>query len=275
MLLKLKLIINKKRMKTTKITLLFIALINVFSFQLLAQKNNQPLQLEPLLEQYSKEYYTLNPLEGTQAGINDYNNQMEITISGEYIKKAKALNQKYLSQLAVINKAGLTASQLLSIDVLTYKLKSENERLNNSLGFYRPVDQFVFSFPTRFATVGSGAGFIPFNTEKDYRNFISRMKGFQIWVDQAIANMRKGIAQNNTNPKAAMIKVPPQLKPIFKGAVEENVFYKPLLKLPNDLDSVAAIQLKKDYSAAIETIIKPAYKKLHRSEERRVGKECA
>src|SRR5918993_1843454 len=128
--------------------------------------SNQPLSLEELLEQYSKEYYALNPLEATQAGINEYNSQLEITISEEYIKKAKALNQKYLTQLAVINKAGLTATDLLSIDVLTYKLKSENERLNNSLGFYRPVDQFVFSFSTRFATLGSGAGFVPFNTEK-------------------------------------------------------------------------------------------------------------
>ena len=250
-------------MKNKKTILLFIALINIFSFQLLAQKTNQPIQLESLLEQYSKEYYALNPLEATQAGINDYNNQLEITISEEYIKKAKALNQKYLGQLAVINKAGLTASQLLSIDVLTYKLKSENEILKNSLGFYRPVDQFVFSFPTRFATLGSGAGFVPFNKEKDYRDFINRMKGFQIWVDQAIANMRKGVKQNNTNPKATMEKVPAQLKPLFESALEQNVFYKPLLKLPTDLDSVAAIQLKKDYSAAIETIIKPAYKKLH------------
>ena len=158
-------------MKTRQIKLLLIVLIHLFSFQVLAQKTNHPIQLEQLLEQYSKEYYTLNPLEATQAGVNDYNNQIEITISGEYIKKAKALNQKYLTQLGVINKAGLTASELLSIDVLTYKLKSENERLNNSLGFYRPVDQFVFSFPTRFATLGSGAGFIPFNTEKDYQGF--------------------------------------------------------------------------------------------------------
>ncbi len=249
------------KMKIT--TLIIFAVLSVFSFQLLAQKTNQPIRLEKLLEQYSKEYYALHPLEATQAGINDYNNQLEITISEDYIKKAKALNQKYLRQLAVINKAGLTASQLLSIDVLTYKLKSENERLNNSLGFYRPVDQFVFSFPTRFATLGSGAGFVPFNTEKDYRDFISRMKGFQTWVDQAIANMRKGVAQNNTNPRASMEKVPPQLKPLFESAVQENVFYKPLLKLPTNLDSVSAIQLKKDYSAAIETIIKPAYKKLH------------
>ncbi len=250
-------------MKIKQTALTFFTLINLFSFQLLAQKKNQPIKLEQLLEQYSKEYYALNPLDATQAGIIDYNSQLEITISEAYIKKAKALNQKYLTQLGLINKAGLTASQLLSIDVLTYKLKSENERLNNSLGFYRPVDQFVFSFSTRFATLGSGAGFIPFNTEKDYSNFISRMKGFQTWVNQAIANMRKGVAQNNTNPRAAMEKVPPQLKPLFEGAIQENVFYKPLLKLPANLDSSAAVQLKKDYTDAIETIVKPAYKKLH------------
>ena len=246
-----------------KRTILISILALLTSFSQSSFRTNPPFRLGQLLEQYSREYYALNPLEATQAGINDYNNQIEITISEEYIKKAKALNQKYLTQLAVINKAGLTASELLSIDVLTYKLKSENERLNNSLGFYRPVDQFVFSFPTRFATLGSGAGFIPFNTEKEYRDFISRMKGFQTWVDQAIANMRKGVEQNNTNPKAAMEKVPPQLKPLFEGPVQENVFYKPLLKLPTVLDSVAAIQLKNDYSDAIEKIIKPAYKKLH------------
>ena len=246
-----------------KRTILISILAILTSFFQSSFRPNPPFQLEQLLEQYSKEYYALNPLEATQAGINDYNSQLEITISEDYIKRAKALNLKYLDTLRIISKVGLTTSELLSIDILTYKLKSENEILNNSLGFYRPVDQFVFSFPTRFATLGSGAGFVPFNTEKDYRDFISRMKGFQTWVDQAIANMRRGIAQNNTNPKAAMEKVPPQLKPLFEGALQDNVFYKPLLKLPANLDSAAAVQLKKDYSAAIEIIIKPAYKKLH------------
>lgn len=220
-------------------------------------------QLEPLLEQYSKEYYALNPLAATSAGIMDYNDQLEITISEEHIGKTKALNQKYLDKLKTINKTALNASELLSIDVLTYKLTTENESLNSSLQFYRPVDQFVFSFPTRFATLGSGAGFVPFNKEKDYRDFISRMKHFQKWVDQAIANMQKGLALNNTNPRAPMEKVPPQLKPLFEGSLHNNVFYKPLLKLPENIDSIAAQRLKKDYSDAIEVVLKPSYKKLH------------
>ncbi len=246
-----------------KKTILIATLALLTSFSQSSFRADAPFPLGELLERYSKEYYALNPLAATEAGVNDYNSQLEITISEDYIRKAKALNKKYLDTLRFISKSGLTESELLSIDVLTYKLKSENEILNNSLGFYKPVDQFVFSFPTKFATLGSGAGFIPFNTEKDYRDFISRMKFFQIWVDQAIANMQKGIALNNTNPRAAMKKVPPQLKPLFVGTSQENVFYKPLLKLPDNLDSTSAVQLKKDYSDAIENIIKPAYKKLH------------
>jgi uncharacterized protein (DUF885 family) len=238
-----------------------LALLTSFSHSI-SSKGPSPA-LNQLLDQYSKEYYVLNPLEATKAGIYDYNSQLEITISDEYIKKAKTLNQKYLAALKAIDKSGLTASDQLSVDVLSYKLNTENELISNSLRYYRPVDQFVFSFPTQFATLGSGAGFVPFNTEKDYRNFISRMKGFQAWVDQAIANMKKGIALNNTNPRASMVKVPPQLKPLFEGPLEANVFYKPLLSLPATLDSITAMQLKKDYTGAIENIVKPAYKKLH------------
>jgi uncharacterized protein (DUF885 family) len=244
-----------------------LALLTMTSFSQSSLMTKQSAQLEQLLEQYSKEFYALNPLEATRAGINDYNSQMEITISENYIMKAKALNQKYLTQLATLNKKGLTSSEILSVDMLSYKLKTENEQLNNSLvsstNIYRPVDQFVWSFPQQFATLGSGAGFVPFNTEKDYRNFISRMKGLQIWVDQAIANMQKGIEMNNTNPRAAMEKVAPQLKPLFEGSTQDNIFYKPLLKFPDNVDSASAVQLKKDYSNAIENIIKPAYKKLY------------
>jgi uncharacterized protein (DUF885 family) len=50
---------------------------------------------------------------------------------------------------------------------------------------------------------------------------------------------------------------------LFEGSIQENVFYRPLVNLPANLDSAAAVQLKKDYSDAIKNIIQPAYKKLH------------
>lgn len=240
-----------------------IAFLSLFTSVSPSFTTNDASALASLLDQYSKEYYALNPLAATQAGINNYNDQLEITISDAYVQKAKALNIKYLDLIGKINKKALSEPEQLSVDLFSYKLRTEKEALENALGYYRPVDQFVFSFPTRFATLGSGAGFVPFQSEKDYRDFISRMKLFQSWVDQAILNMRKGIAQNNTNPRASMLKVPPQLKPLFEGNAESNVFYKPLQKLPEGMDSVAARQLRLDYTQAIEQFVKPAYKKLY------------
>ena len=60
--------------------ILIATLATLTGFSQSSFKAKPPFQLGPLLEQYSKEYYALNPLEATQAGINDYNSQLEITI---------------------------------------------------------------------------------------------------------------------------------------------------------------------------------------------------
>jgi uncharacterized protein (DUF885 family) len=158
----------------------------------------------------------------------------------------------------------LTADEQLSIELLRYKLETENEQLNNKYGINRPVDQFVFSFPQRFATIASGTSYIPFESEKDYRNFISRMADFSLWVDQAIENMKTGLELQNTVPKASMIKVPPQLKPLYSTAPEESIFYRPLNNLPASIDSVSREQLIDDYTETISKVLQPAYAKLNR-----------
>jgi uncharacterized protein (DUF885 family) len=179
------------------------------------------------------------------------------------LEKAIALNTRYLDTLNTVNYDSLTDSEKLSVDVLRFQLSINNEQLINRYGFYRPIDQFVFSFPQRFAVLGSGAGYIPFTDEQDYRNFISRMKSFPEWIDQSINNMQSGLELHFTNPKASMEKVPAQLKPLFEAEVESHIFYKPLQNLPETIDSASRVKLIADYTDAIEIHIKPAYKKLN------------
>lgn len=221
------------------------------------------INLNDILDGYTAEYYARNPMAATANGINDYNDQLPINITEEAYKSNIAFCKKYLDTLSTIDVSLLSESEKLTFDILKYRLETEIASNVGGLGLYRPVDQFVFSFPTSFATLASGAGYIPFKTEKDYRDFISRMNAFPTWIDQAITNMQKGLELNNTNPKAAMLKVPAQLKPLFEAPIETHVFSKPLGQLPADLDSSSAAQLKRDYQLVIEQKIKPAYKKLH------------
>jgi uncharacterized protein (DUF885 family) len=229
-----------------------------------ASKKNKGLaiDLNGVFEQYAKESYHLNPLSATANNVNVYNDQLAINISEAWVKEATELNNRYLDTLKGIDYAALTDLEQRSVEVLKDQLSLQNEGLANHYGFYRPVDQFVFSFPQNFAVLGSGAGYVPFKTETDYRNFISRMRFFQVWIDQAIANMQKGLTLGDTNPKAAMEKVPAQLKPLFETEGEKNIFFKPLLNLPDGMDKASRAKLVADYSAAINTYVRPAYRKL-------------
>lgn len=240
-----------------------VAAIAILGIGCSSVKEQKEINLNGIFEQFARENYALNPLAATQNNVHEYNDQLPNDISEAYQQKAIALNTRYLDTLKNINYDSLTASEKLSVDILRYQLTTRNEQLSNKYGFYTPVDQFVFSFPQRFAVLGSGAGYIPFKDEKDYRNFISRMEAFPKWIDQSINNMQSGLELNYTNPKASMEKVPAQLKPLFEAAVEDHIFYKPLQNLPETIDSAAREKLIADYTHAIETHIKPAYKKLN------------
>jgi uncharacterized protein (DUF885 family) len=244
-----------------KLFLLSLTVIFISGCSPKEQKNNT--DLNGIFEQYASDSYALNPLAATANNVNDYNDMLAIDISEAHIEKALALNTRYLDTLNTVNYDLLTESEKLSLDVLKHQLSINNEQLIGRFGIYRPVDQFVFSFPQKFAVLGSGAGYIPFKNEMDYRNFISRMKLFPEWIDQSISNMQHGLELHVTNPKASMEKVPAQLKPLFEADVKSHIFHKPLEHLPESIDSASRVKLIADYTDAIESHIKPAYKKLN------------
>jgi uncharacterized protein (DUF885 family) len=225
-----------------------VVIILITSCQSKEESVNGSVNLADILNNYAHDFYALNPLAATANGINDYNDQLEIDLSKQYRTQAIALNTKYLDTLNTLNYDRLTNSEKISVGVLRYTLQIENERLENDYGAYRPVDQFVFSFPQRFAVLGAGSGFIPFNNEQDYRNFMSRMKAFQQWVEIAITKMQMGMVLGNTNPRASMEKVPQQLRPLFEASRDKNIFYKPLLNLPTDIADSTRKILTRDYA---------------------------
>jgi uncharacterized protein (DUF885 family) len=203
----------------------------------------------------------------TEYGVYDHNDEMEIYISEGHFKKSIILDERYLDSLKNIDFKRLQEQDLLIADIFKYKLTQEIAALK--MGIYpggvavRPVDQFVFSFPTKFAASASGKRGIPFKSVKDYDDWMQRMKIFTKWVDQAIANMNAGISKGNTSPKEPMLEVPAQLKPLFDGQTDSSIFYKPILAMPDGFSNADKERLKIEYRNAIDQYIKPAYKKLH------------
>jgi uncharacterized protein (DUF885 family) len=81
------------------------------------------------------------------------------------------------------------------------------------------------------------------------------MDDFNVWIDQAITNMRAGVAAGLTQPRPLVEKVLPQLAALSVAKPEDSVFYGPLRTLPADLDEPTRARLTQDYRAAIARLL--------------------
>ena len=73
--------------------------------------------------------------------------------------------------------------------------------------------------------LGSGTTAQPFKTVEDYDNWLKRAHVIPAIFDQAMVNMREGIAQGITQPQVIMAKVLPQLDAqiVAKAAEDKKV----------------------------------------------------
>jgi uncharacterized protein (DUF885 family) len=245
----------------------FIVLILSPFLQLFAQKSVDSPLLHSITSNYWNDYLRLNPMIATGAGVVSYNDQMEIAISRDFMNRSRVLTARYLDSANRLQPASLTSKDKLVLDIFKFSLQRDLEGFDLDLShgrvIQRPVDQFVFSFLTSFASLGSGTGSVPFKTVRHYDDWIKRLKVFPQWVDTAISNMNEGIRSGNTNPRAVMLKVPPQLQPLFDLPADSSIFYKPIISIPSDFTNEEKRRLAKEFRETIDGVIRPAYRKIN------------
>lgn len=236
----------------------------------LTEKNTQPgsdetvseqLRLKSIFEKYTDAQYQFNPFSATFKGISDYNDQFLPIISSNNLERRLALEREVLNQLNSIDSDRLSVQDLLSYQMF----KRERVQTIESSKFpsqQLPINQ-MFGMHNFYAVLGSGESAQPFETEKDYRNFMKRSEGFARWMDSVIIAMRKGVAQGNVLPNAIVEKLIPQLQNHIVTDIKTSVFYAPLERFPENLSVDAKRQLKKDYQHSIRTVLVPAYQRVH------------
>lgn len=216
---------------------------------LYAAPSAQDAQLNALVEAYFEANLALNPVFATQIGDHRFNARMPNDIGPAWREQALATERKYLADLAKIDAATLSPQARLTYDVF----KSRRQLAIEGFDFPQqllPIDQFN-NPASDFAVLGSGSGAHPFVTPQDYQDFIQRMDGMRVWIDQAIVNMRAGVQAGITQPRPVVEKVLPQLKTLAMARPEDSIFFQPVKSLPNDLDAAAQERLTANYRAAI------------------------
>jgi len=259
-----------------KYTFIFIGLI---AFFISCQQNNPAtinkknmdtaasVSFNKLLDDYYEERIKLYPLEATQNGDNRYNDMLPINITDAFKDTLKNFYNKYLIAAEKYDTSKFIANDLVSYKIFDREMKIQLEALDVNIitgdvnSYYIPFQQF-WGLPITMGQLGSGESFQPFKTEKDYDNWLSRMKQFSVWCDSAIAQFTKGMNQKFVLPKPLVIKIIPQLQAMTINDTSKNIFYGPIKKFPADFNDTLKHLFVQKYTQAIDSFIIPSYQKL-------------
>ncbi len=221
-----------------------------------------PADIDSLAERYYSEYLKFYPIEATAQGDNRYNAELPINISKEFISKEISFYTDFQNELKKVDYQELSDQKKTVYDVLDFTLKDRQERYAYHPEYF-PFTQFG-GLPIEFPLMGSGKSIQPFNTEKDYTDWLSRAEKFPQWMDAAIENFRAGIAAGYVLPKKLVVKMIPQMKAeeITTKDFKKNIFYGPINNFPNSFSSSQKEKFTEDYQKLISSTLIPAYDKM-------------
>lgn len=217
--------------------------------------------LDSLLNRYQQERLPLFPLEATSAGDPRYNDQLPNTISQAYRASLRNFYTKYKQLLEQYDPAKLSDSELMSYNIL----KWECDINLGDLEYHKellPINQFD-CLPLLIGQYAGGTSAQPFQTARDYDNWLRRMDAFTIWCDTAIANMRRGMASGYVLPKALTIKIIPQMAGFNHGPARQHLFYSPVKQMPRNFSQADRQRLTTAYAKMVNEQIIPVYQRMH------------
>lgn len=221
-----------------------------------------PTNLDSIAANYYEQYLKLYPLEATSQGDLRYNDQLPINIDKDFISGEIAFYHSVQTQLENVDYKALSDEDKVVYDVLDFTLKDKTEKYSYHPE-YIPFSQFE-GLPLNFPLYGSGQGSQPFNTEKDYEDWLKRMEKFPEWMNAATENFREGITNKIVLPRKLVIKMIPQMKAeeIITSDFDKNIFSGPVKNFPKNFTTEQKEKFTKLYKDAVAKNIIPAYTKM-------------
>jgi uncharacterized protein (DUF885 family) len=222
------------------------------------QTNNK--ELETMFEQYYQERLQLFPLDATTNGDARYNDKLYADFTDSYRKKLTTFYSNYAAYISKYDREQLSENDKISFDIF----KREMDISLQGLAFadnLMPLNQF-YGKHLELAQLGSGQGSQPFNTVKDYENWIVRASSFESFIDSAIVYFKKGVAAKVVLPKTLVLKIIPQCKNLIVDSVTKSIFWQPVAKMPATFSANDKQKFTTEFTNLIQNKLMPTYKKL-------------
>jgi uncharacterized protein (DUF885 family) len=161
-----------------------------------------------------------------------------------------------MQSLMKINRDKLEKTDQLNFDLFQRDIKARIEEVG-----YKP---YLYSFrtfdgPQLLAELAEVA---PFQTVKDYDNWIARLNASGAYIDQWIVLLGGAVTEGRTQPKVTIEKVLDQIKAQLVTDPEASPFYAPFKKMPDSIDAANKARLAAAGKVAVQTVAVPAFQRL-------------
>ncbi|WP_299130513.1 DUF885 family protein [uncultured Winogradskyella sp.] len=213
-----------------------------------------------LLDNFKEEGYVLNPTLATGAGDMRFNAEFPNFLSPEYKAKKKTYYESYRAKLADLDVASLSTTEKMSLEVLKWDIDINLEAMRFKKDLM-PIDQ-MWSKNLDFNQLSSASNAQPFNTVKDYNDWMQRVDNYLVWLNSAMSNMKTGMAEGYVLPQPLIKKVIPQFETLAKGAVEDHLYYAPIKVLPDSFTKDERDALTAAYTNMVKEKIMPAHQNM-------------
>ena len=210
-------------------------------------------QLKALLKEQWEFVMKTSPEFATIVGDKRYNDKMSDVSEKEVYYELDAA-KSFLTRFKAIDTTGFPEQERLNKVLMVRALE---EQLDNAKfeDWLMPVTQFggIHLDLPQFVQL------IPFDTVKDYDDFVARLKQIPGQIDGTIVLMRKGASKKLIPPKILLEQVVGQSVSLGEAKSEDSPFALPLKKFPASFSQAEKDRLRKAILAAIQDGINPAY----------------
>ncbi len=201
--------------------------------------------------------YTLrtSPEFASVLGDKRYNDQVsDASLAG--VKRDLDHARRFLAQFQAIDTTGFPEQEQLNKRLMVRNLQETlaGERFKE---WEMPVNQMS----GLHIDAPRLAGLLQFESEKDYRDYLSRLHKWPVAFDQTIATMRAGMADNLMPPKFLLERVADQAGRVADSPLKDSPFALPVQHFPGSIPALDQATLKKQIETAIEKEVVPAYRR--------------
>ena len=212
--------------------------------------------LDALLAEQWQHQLKESPEFATMVGDPRYNDRWS-DLSLAHVAQQRKDTEAFLARFKAVDTRGFAEQDRLNRDLMVRQLEDTLDFLDLKI-YEMPLDQFAGIHLQAAQFVSA----IPFNTTRDYENYIARLKALPIVFEQITALLRAGMKDGLMPPRFLLEKVATQTRAIAEPAGVESAFGKPAATFPDAVPEADRKRLRDAIVKLVDDGVRPAYRKL-------------